>query len=316
MQLQFTTLDVFTSTRYLGNPLAVIRVPSSLRTHLTEHQKQKIAREFNYSEVTFLHEPAAAEDVADFDIFTPLSRMSFAGHPTIGTALYVAQHAGAYPGIKKLRTVAGVIPFEYDDVVKRATVGIPHDVHVHQKRLAHPYAPATDLNKAIVPIVSIVKGMAFGLAQVADLEALGAVAKPLVDPATRFNREHLDKGSGWDVGYTGTFYYVDLGFEEGSSEKEDDKGDDSGSVRRFRTRSIPIYEDPGTGSASAALCCYIALTERARGVNRFHLTQGVEMGRQCDIFVSVRMREDGEGVEEVKLSGTAVEVMEGSLTVE
>jgi predicted PhzF superfamily epimerase YddE/YHI9 len=41
MHLPFTTLDVFTTTRYVANPLAVIRVPASLRLSLTEAQKQK-----------------------------------------------------------------------------------------------------------------------------------------------------------------------------------------------------------------------------------------------------------------------------------
>ena len=49
---------------------------------------------------------------------------------------------------------------------------------------------------------------------------------------------------------------------------------------------------------------------------RFHLVQGVEMGRRCDIFVDLQMKEDGSGVENVELSGTAVEVMEGNLTID
>jgi predicted PhzF superfamily epimerase YddE/YHI9 len=294
MHLPFTTLDVFTTTRYVGNPLAVIRVPASLRSSLTETQKQKIAREFNYSETTFLHEPAKGSDIVEFDIFTPVSRMSFAGHPTIGTALYVASHGNVYPEVKKLRTVAGVIPFTHED--GKAKVEIPHDVHIHQKLLLNPLT-----KEKTVPIVSIVKGMAFGLAKLPSLEALASMTSPLVPATDRYKPSHfLDVGSGWDVGYTGTFYYVDLG--------------NAANVRRLRTRSIPQHEDPGTGSASAALCCYIALQEGKEAVMRFHLTQGVEMGRQCDIFVSVRM-EDGE-VKGVELSGEAVEVMEGTLTVD
>jgi PhzF family phenazine biosynthesis protein len=113
VHLPFTTLNVFTTTRYVGNPLAIIRVTATLRSSLSENQKQKIAREFNYSETTFLYELAEGEDTADFDIFTPISRMSFAGHPTIGTALYVATYPDAYSGIKTLRAVAGVIPFTH-----------------------------------------------------------------------------------------------------------------------------------------------------------------------------------------------------------
>jgi predicted PhzF superfamily epimerase YddE/YHI9 len=292
MHLPFTTLDVFTTTRYIGNPLAVVRL--SLHSSLTEAQKQKIAREFNYSETTFLYEPTEGSDTADFDIFTPVSRMSFAGHPTIGTALYVASHVDVYPGVEKLRTVAGVIPFKLQD--GKAKVEIPHDVHIHQKLLLNPIT-----KEESVPIVSIVKGMAFGLAKLPSLEALASMTGPLVPAVDRHKPSlFLDVGSGWDVGYTGTFYYVDL-------EKE-------GDVRRLRTRSIPQHEDPGTGSASAALCYYVALQEGKEGVVRFRLTQGVEMGRQCDIFVSVKM--EGGKVKGVELSGEAVEVMDGTLTVD
>jgi predicted PhzF superfamily epimerase YddE/YHI9 len=300
MHLPFTTLDVFTSTPYVGNPLAVIRVTASLRNQLTESQKQKIAREFNLSEVTFLHEPADHADTADYDIFTPLARMSFAGHPTIGTAIYVAQHATAYPGVKNIKTVAGLIPFEYDQVSGKATVSLPHNVYTHEKRLMHPLEKTES-----VPIVSIVKGMAFGLCQIAHLEALSHIKGPLIPSETRYESILLDAGSGWDVGYTGSFYYVDLG-----------RDPDDGNVRLFRTRCIPQHEDPGTGSASAALCCHLVLTEGAKGTVRFHLVQGVEMGRRCDIFVDVIMKENGNGIEDVKLSGQAVEVMQGTLTVE
>jgi len=53
--LAFVTLDVFTQTAFEGNPLAIIKVPASLR-YLTQEKKQLIAREFNLSETVFLHE--------------------------------------------------------------------------------------------------------------------------------------------------------------------------------------------------------------------------------------------------------------------
>ncbi|TBU65126.1 hypothetical protein BD310DRAFT_914116, partial [Dichomitus squalens] len=75
---------------------------------------------------------------------------------------------------------------------------------------------------------------------------------------------------------------------------------------------IGTAEDPGTGSASAALCCYLSLLEgREKGVGPFeyHLVQGVEMGRRSDIFVQVQRTEDGSAIRSVNLKGTAVKVM-------
>lgn len=93
MTLPFTTLDVFTTTPFLGNPLAIIRVPATLRAHITKDEKQNIALAYNLSEVTFLQVPPSGSDTADFDIFTSKARITFAGHPTIGTAIYVAKYA-------------------------------------------------------------------------------------------------------------------------------------------------------------------------------------------------------------------------------
>lgn len=312
MHLLFITVDVFTSTPYVGNPLAIVRVPSSLRSTLTEEQKQKIAREFNLSETTFLYEPVSATNNAtiDFDIFTPLAHLAFAGHPTIGTAIYAASNPSAYPGVKQLKTLAGTIPFAYDGIKRRVSVNVPHAFRIHQKRLPHPF-PGTETNASgsdTVPLVSIVKGMAFNLVSVASVETLGLPNKGLLPIEECYRAEHLDQGSGWDFGYTGTFYYTELG-----PDPEDDQ------VRALRTRSIGTREDPGTGSASCALCSYLAVTAHRSGqdsVQKFHLTQGVEMGRRCDIYVCVQVTRDGDGIESVELSGSAVQVMEGSLTIE
>ncbi|KAF2270184.1 Diaminopimelate epimerase-like protein [Lojkania enalia] len=299
---------VFTKTRNSGNPLAIVRVPTHVRPQLTEKQKLDIAIEFTFSETIFLHTPQ--DGIADYDIFTPRAHVSFAGHPTIGLACYISQHA-EWAGIKKLRTLAGIVDFEYDSGLGVAEVKIPHDVRIHEKRLAHPL-PGKSMNPVqedTVPIVSIVKGMAFNLVPLASLEALGSVSKGLIPYSKIFAAEYLDKGSGYDVGLHGTFYYVDLGL---------DSDDANGKRRLLRTRSIGSVEDPGTGSASSALCCYLALQEgkgRGKGPFEFHLVQGVEMGRRCDIFVRVLKREGGRGIEGVWLSGAAVEVMETVVTV-
>ncbi|KAK7188800.1 hypothetical protein DPSP01_005696 [Paraphaeosphaeria sporulosa] len=307
MQLQFTTVDVFTKTRYVGNPLAVVRVPAALRSKLSEQQKQKIANEFNLSEITFLHEPTSEEpEIADYDIFTALSRMTFAGHPTIGTTIYVATHAAAYPTVRKLRTIAGIIPFEFNKELGTAAVGIPHDVYFHKDRLLpHPFPKLNGSDSSNVPLVSIVKGMAFNLIRMNDLDALAVPTEGLLPLAKLFKGEHLDQGSGWDSGYTGSFYYADLGYDDGAPE-----------VRQLRTRSLGSREDPGTGSASCALASYLSLTEDGDRRRKFHLTQGVEMGRRSDIYVEVLLKEGGKEIEELKMSGAAVEVMEGVLTVD
>ncbi|KAF2752187.1 Diaminopimelate epimerase-like protein [Sporormia fimetaria CBS 119925] len=321
MQLPFTTLDVFTTTRLKGNPLAIVRVPSSLRPFLSEAQKLAITREFNLSETVFLHEPVADQDFVDYDIFTPGGRLSFAGHPTIGTALYVARNSAQYPGIKRLRTDAGFIEFEITGDegngkgLGKVDVKIPQDVYVHRKELEHPY-PESRAEASVqwareTRLVSVVKGMTFACTQLYGKDALGKVDKGLFDPVTAFDPKKvgLDEGSGWDKGYTGSFFFVDCGVD----------GEDEGR-RVLRTRMFDAkFEDPGTGSASCALAGWLALCEekeKGEGPFGYHLVQGVDMGRRCDIFVSVRRSKDGERVEEIRLGGAAIKVMEGVVEVD
>ena len=83
----YIVLDVFTDTPFGGNPLAVI--PDA--TGLPEAELQKIAREFNFSETVFLYPPEEPADTARLRIFTPTMEIPFAGHPTIGAAIALAQ---------------------------------------------------------------------------------------------------------------------------------------------------------------------------------------------------------------------------------
>src|SRR5271156_5443325 len=96
MKLSFTTLDVFSSTRYAGNPVAIIEVPASESATLTQKQKQSIASEFNLSEIVFLHLPTEGTSSKErkIDIFTSLAEVPFAGHPTIGTTHYLLHTTG------------------------------------------------------------------------------------------------------------------------------------------------------------------------------------------------------------------------------
>lgn len=86
MSLNFVTIDVFTDKPYEGNPLAVVRIPHGVT--ISQENKQRIAREFNLSETTVLHENSSDSDKDQWvvDIFMTSRELPFAGHPTVGTA--------------------------------------------------------------------------------------------------------------------------------------------------------------------------------------------------------------------------------------
>jgi len=85
MKYRFTTCDVFTEERFGGNPLAVLPEASGL----SPAQMQRIAREFNFSETSFVF-PAQAGHTRQVRIFTPAREIPFAGHPNVGTAFVLA----------------------------------------------------------------------------------------------------------------------------------------------------------------------------------------------------------------------------------
>ena len=83
---KFVTADVFTDKRFGGNPLAVFPDARGLETE----QMARIAREFNFSETTFVLPPTDRKHTKRLRIFTPAGEIPFAGHPTVGTAFVLA----------------------------------------------------------------------------------------------------------------------------------------------------------------------------------------------------------------------------------
>ena len=81
MRRSFVTLDVFTTKRFAGNPLAVVLDAEGLDTPVM----QAVAREFNLPETVFVLPPDEPRHRARLRIFTPAREMPFAGHPTVGT---------------------------------------------------------------------------------------------------------------------------------------------------------------------------------------------------------------------------------------
>ena len=75
--LSFATVDVFTDVRFTGNPLAIVNIPQEIS--LSQETKQKIAREFNFSETVFLHEDDGTGKGRKVDIFTVNEELPFAG---------------------------------------------------------------------------------------------------------------------------------------------------------------------------------------------------------------------------------------------
>jgi PhzF family phenazine biosynthesis protein len=230
------------------------------------------------------------------------AELPFAGHPTIGTLCYALGSLAA-PGTTKgrLQIPAGTVEAEFAANVARAA--IPHTVHLHRES---PFSvadiealqPRLQGKRLIgVDTVSPVLGMNFVCVELEDLETLAVVECTGRRPAVKLDAE-------WDVGFVGALFYVRIGEEDG------------GRRVKLRTRMIEgNLEDPATGSASCALSAVLSLKGKEKRVE-YELMQGVEMGRQSDIGISVTLNDALDGVERLEMSGSSVKVMEGKVEYE
>ncbi|KAM0439945.1 hypothetical protein ACHAPT_001045 [Fusarium lateritium] len=308
MELPFVTLDVFTTTRYRGNPLAVVTIPAE-GPEPSQEQKQAVAREFNLSETVFVHDVNLDGPESDvtrrvIDIFTPDTEVPFAGHPTIGTAASLIPQ-----GVNTVITKAGPIAL-VQPRPGHIKAAIPHNVRRHRSTLAQLSAPAPgqlSFDPAIrqleleAPLFSIVNGLSFVLIKLPDLEHLAKVQTSVVPFSVN---DLLDDD--WQNGVLFKYYYVLTG-------QRQENGVD---VFSIRTRMMEAtMEDPATGSAACTLSSYLTLQQPGLQDQtfRYEIDQGVEMGRESNIVVQVTAKESK--IDMVELSGTATQVMRGYVTI-
>jgi trans-2,3-dihydro-3-hydroxyanthranilate isomerase len=295
--LEFRTLDVFTTQPFTGNPLAVVLGADGLTTA----QMQTIAREFNLSETIFVMAPRDPAHRAKVRIFFPTAEIPFAGHPTIGCAVLLAsmdaglgdferhmaleEEAGLVPvtiwrkgGVMEAEFTAPVVPHDTDGVVNgnrlASALGLlPEEIGFGEHR---PGVWQGGPRFLYVPVTS--------------LTVLGRA---------RAMQPHWDavmQAAGVDSAYLYT------------------PGADCDFRARMFSPNAGIPEDPATGSATAILAAQLLRSgELAEGTTRFHLRQGVEMGRPSDLFLSVDVA--GGAVQAVRIRGAAVPLSEGRIAV-
>ncbi|WJH40746.1 PhzF family phenazine biosynthesis protein [Aliirhizobium terrae] len=300
--IDFVTVDVFTTERFTGNPLAVVADARGLTTE----QMQQIAKEFGYSESTFVLPPENAENSAHIRIFTPTMEVPFAGHPNVGTAYVLGQQTKLFgkPVGDRLRfeEKAGLVEVDLKrdgDAVIAATIRAPRPLEVGETLNAKLIARCVSIDEQDVrtdrhqPLFASV-GLAFVLTELEGLDALSR-ARPDLSAYREAAERHAGDGLGVAV-----FLYV-----------RDETHPSNIRARMFAPLD-DVPEDPATGSASAALAAFLVDREPATD-GSFHLTieQGVEMGRRSVIELDV-VKQAGQ-VTDVRVSGRCVFVMRGSV---
>ena len=299
MRLRYFTCDVFTDTRFGGNQLAVLPEAESL----SDEQMRQVAREFAYSETTFVLPPRAGHD-RRVRIFTPGGEVPFAGHPNIGTAFVLAT-MGALGPLEEPREVvfeeeAGLVPVAvrrlsgdriWCELTAPQTLSLGATVPVASAAAAACLTEADIVTTAHAPLVASV-GLPFVMAELTGREAL-ARARP--DLAVF---EALVAG----------------GMEEPMLHLYVRSGDEFDIRARMFSPLDGIPEDAATGSANCALAGLLAHLDGAVDAElTWRIAQGVEMGRPS--VLEARAEKRVGAVERVRIGGESVLVCEGLIEV-
>ena len=301
---RFLTLDVFTTTPFGGNQLAVF--PDA--RGIPEERLLDITREFNFSEVTFCYPAVNPAHTRRVRIFTPGGEVPFAGHPTIGTAAALALSEGAL-GPEALVDGAGRIVFELGvgnvpvevrieeptrawaefAVAKRPEIGPPQPTLATLADIL--CLDVKDLQGGVMSPQAVSCGYPFLLVVLKSVEALGRARIRMESWERTLQRAWAPE--------------IFLAAK-----------DPSVSPMHWRARmfapGIRLPEDPATGAAVAAFGGWLGMKEpMPSGSFAWSVEQGVEMGRPSQLEVRIE-KEDGK-VTAVRVSGHAVLMTEGML---
>ena len=273
---RYVVADVFTDTPLAGNQLAVFTDARAIPEELL----QPLALEIGFSETVFVL-PAEAGGHARMRIFTPVSELPFAGHPTLGTAFVLA--APMQLGVIELETLRGIVPV----VLERDESG-----RIVFGRMTQP-----------VPTVEALDDTA------ALFAALGVTRSEL--PVERYDNgaQHIfvalpseaavaslrpDLQALAELGGTGVSCFAGSGLQW---------------TTRMFGPAAGVDEDAATGSAAGPLACHLARHGRIAWGDEIEISQGAEIGRPSTLYARA---EGGDGlIDRVEVGGCAVVVARG-----
>lgn len=275
----FKQVDVFTSSPYNGNPLAVIMDASDL----SDEQMQTIARWTHLSETTFVL--PASDPAADYRvrIFTPDYELPFAGHPTLGTAHALLE--------------AGITLKNADEIVQQCGLGrvkvkISEDgalAFAAPEAILTPFSDApissalnSDSLEEQLPVTIADMGIRWLLVPMTSADAVLAIKPDAVELARLIKKARVNG-------------VMPFGPIQGAEEQYE--------VRGLLIEQGAVTEDPVTGSANACLARYF----QQRGVELdYRVRQGTAMQRAGRLSVSY-------GADGIWIGGQAVTVIDGTI---
>src|SRR2546423_10725304 len=299
---EFVQLDVFTQTPLSGNPLAIFPDAGGL----TDAEMQALAREMNLSETTFIFPRDGASEGREgkkVRIFTVETELPFAGHPTLGTSLYLYASESTKPAEITLDLKAGKIPVRFTEDSENANrervdgqvfgemrqrdpeFGTP----LSREKVARVIGIAFDEIHSEWPIQPVSTGLTFTVVPFRSRQTLSDLKFSYIQAA-----EFLKKSG------ANFFYFLCAERREGPLEAR---------ARMF------FYggEDPATGSAAGCAASWMVQHGVAKSDEQVVVRQGIECRRPSEMYV--RATREGERVSNVRVGGYAVEILRGTVVL-
>ena len=289
--------DVFTDRPLTGNQLAVFTDPAGL----TADDMERITREMNFSECTFVFPAEEPGTDVRVRIFSPDGEMPFAGHPVIGSTFALAHEGLVEPSQARLVLGLGIGPTPVDLEWKGSELAF-----AWMTQQPPTYGPALDARDRMAAVLGIepaaipeglpIQEVSCGLPFVfVPLASRAAVDRCVLDPRAS---EVMFKEAG--LVRRGLFVFsVEAG------------GDDATVYSRMFGGG---REDPATGSASGPLGCYLVRHRLVPAAQAGHIVsrQGVKMGRPSRVHIRIAGAPDA--ITDVKVGGASVLVGDGRIT--
>jgi len=295
MKYAFQIIDVFSSTPFGGNQLAVLPDAAGI----SSEGMQKIAREFNFGETTFILPKNDPANTCRVRIFTPRVELDFAGHPSVGTAcaLVMKQHVRLSAPVRLiLEENAGPVTV---DVAHRngafrgtltlsgkieAPTGAPSPAELAAVLSVEP----AEVNQVFLAGV----GVPFCFAQLTSNQVVDRAAMNRAAWATTLSRA-----------WSPHIFFFAGNLRDGGK-----------LYARMWAPALGIEEDPATGAACAALVGVMASKHDFGGTAyRLSIQQGVSMGRRSEI--EAEARKTGNVVTSVSVGGAAANIASGEIEV-
>jgi len=289
MTRQLRIVDVFTEQPLAGNQLAVVLDAEGLSGALM----QKIAREMNFAETTFVFPPRDPAHAAHVRIFTPGSELPFAGHPTIGTA-WTLWNEGLVRG--------DALQFMLEEGVGPVPVRGVNDGDRVRFWMTHP---RLDFGEVIADRGRFASALGLGEAElVPDVPIqVASTGAPFAFAALK-SPEGVDRARPGGVGPGVAVFIFAVA------------GEDRLYSRMFAGEVFDIREDPATGSASGPLGGFVVkygLVPRQPKVSLIS-EQGTKMGRQSFIHIELAYGSDPDIPEHIEVGGAVCPVVSGTLS--